>query len=109
MIAFDLSSTTEFALHFERSVLELEGFVNVDIVWHIDDRKNTTEYSFILEGTTICWALKLVKIVALSTTEADYVAVTEASKEMVWLQLFLEDLGQKYGTGFYASSRSAIH
>lgn len=79
------------------------------IVWHIDDRKNTTEYSFILEGTTISWALKLVKIVALSTTEADYVAVTEASKEMVWLQLFLEDLGQKYGTGFYASSRSAIH
>ena len=35
------------------------------------------------------------KIVALSTTEAEYVAIIEASKEMVWLQSFSEELGKK--------------
>ena len=41
------------------------------------------------------WGSQLQKIVALSTTEAEYVAITEASKEMVWLQSFLEELGKK--------------
>ncbi|XP_057802826.1 GDSL esterase/lipase LIP-4-like [Salvia miltiorrhiza] len=37
--------------------------------------------------------LPIQKIVALSTTEADYVAITEASKEMIWLQGLLAELG----------------
>ena len=32
---------------------------------------------------------------ALSTTEAEYMAVAEASKELVWLKTFLEELGKK--------------
>jgi hypothetical protein len=40
---------------------------------------------------------KLQKVVALSTTEAEYVAATEASKEMIWLQRFMEELGKKQG------------
>jgi hypothetical protein len=35
------------------------------------------------------------KVVALSTTEAEYVVATEASKEMIWLQRFMEELGKK--------------
>ena len=34
-------------------------------------------------------------LVALSTTESEYVADTEASKEMIWLQRFLDELGKK--------------
>jgi len=33
--------------------------------------------------------------VALSTTEAEYIAVAEASKELVWLKIFLEELGKQ--------------
>ena len=33
------------------------------------------------------------KIVALSSCEAEYVAITEATKEMIWLQTFLGELG----------------
>ena len=50
------------------------------------------------------------KIVALSTTEAEYVAVTEANKEMVWLQSFLEELRKKQEDNvLYCDSQSAIH
>ena len=61
----------------------------------IDGRKSTTGYVYSLGGATISWVSKLQKIVALSTTEAEYVAVTEASKEIIRLQSFLEELGQK--------------
>ena len=37
----------------------------------------------------------LQKIVTLSTTEAEYVAVIETGKEMIWLHGFLDELGKK--------------
>jgi hypothetical protein len=50
-----------------------------------DSRKSTTRYVLTVGGITISWILKLQKVVSLSTTEAEYVAATEASKEMIWL------------------------
>ena len=48
--------------------------------------------------------------VALSTTEAEYVAAIEASKEMIWLQSFMDELGKKHDMGMlYSDSQSAIH
>jgi hypothetical protein len=47
--------------------------------------------------------LKLQKIVSLSITEAEYIVVTEAGKEMVWLQSFLNELGKKYHKGILYS------
>ena len=56
------------------------------------------------------WGSQLQKIVALSTTEAEYVDVTEASKEMVWLQSFLEELGKKQEDNvLYCDIQSVIH
>jgi biopolymer transport protein ExbB/TolQ len=43
----------------------------------------------------VSWILKLQKVVSLSTIEAEYVAVTKSSKEMIWLQRFMEELGKK--------------
>jgi hypothetical protein len=54
--------------------------------------------------------LKLQKVVALSTTEAKYVVATEASKEMIWLHRFIEELGKKEeNSRLYCESESAIH
>ena len=47
-----------------------------------DSRRSTTGYVFTVGGTTVSWISKLQQVVALSTTEAEYVAATEASKEM---------------------------
>jgi hypothetical protein len=49
------------------------------------------------------------KVVALSTTKAEYVAATEASKEMIWLQRFMDELGKKQENNMlYYDSESAI-
>ena len=65
---------------------------------------------FTIGGTTISWILKLQKVVALLTMEAEYVVAAKASKEMIWLQKFMEELGKKQeNTKLYNDSRSAIH
>ncbi|XP_074351669.1 26S proteasome regulatory subunit 7-like [Apium graveolens] len=53
---------------------------------------------------------RLQKSVALSTTEAEYMVISEASKEMIWLKNFLEELGKKQAdSALYSDSQSAIH
>lgn len=43
----------------------------------------------------VSWASMLQKIVALYTTEIEYVVTIEASKKMIWLYNFLVDLSKK--------------
>ena len=59
-----------------------------------DSRRSTTGYVFTMGGTIVSWISKLQKVVALLTTEAEYVAATEA-KDVIWLQRFMEELGKK--------------
>ena len=75
--------------------MKLQGCVNADFTGDIDSRKSTTGFVFTLGGTAISWASNLQKIVTLSTTEAEYVAATEAVKEMIWLHGYLNELGKK--------------
>lgn len=105
-----LRGTTDKALCFQGGDTTLTGYVDADLAGNIDVRKSTTGYVYTLGGTAVSWVSQLQKIVALSTTEAEYVAVTEASKEMVWLQSFLEELGKKQENNIlYCDSQSAIH
>ena len=82
----------------------------VQISQVIDSRRSTTWYVFTIGGTTVSWILKLQKVVSLSKTEAEYVSATKASKEMIWLQMFMEELGKKQENNrLYCDSKSAIH
>lgn len=54
-----------------------------------DNRKSTTSYVFTLYGACISWKSQLHHIVALSTTESEYVDVTEALKEAIWLKCLI--------------------
>ena len=75
-----------------------------------DRRRSTTEYVFTIGGTTVSWISKLQKVVSLSTIGVEYVVATEASKEMIWLQRFMEELGKKQENNrLYCDSESAIH
>jgi hypothetical protein len=75
-----------------------------------DSRRNTTRYVFTIGGTTISWISKPQKVATLSTTEAKYVAATEATKEMIWLHRFMEELGKKQEKNMlYCDNESAIN
>ena len=89
-----LRGTTSHALCFGGSSIVLQGYVDSNMAGEKDSRRSTTGYVFTMGGTTVSWISKLQKVVALSTTKAEYVAATEASKEVIWLQRFMEELGK---------------
>jgi hypothetical protein len=105
-----LRGTTTHALCFGGSDTFLQGYVDSDMAGDKDSRRSTTGYVFTIGGTTVSWISKLQKVVALSTIEVEYVAAIEASKEMIWLQRFMEELGKKQeNSQLYCDSQSAIH
>ena len=53
---------------------------------------------------------RLQKTVALSTTEAEYMAAVEAGKEVLWMKDFIGELGiRQEEYRLYCDSQSAIH
>ena len=48
---------------------------------------------FTLSGAPISWKSILQSTIALSTTEAEYMALTEVVKETIWLGGLLDELG----------------
>ena len=79
-------------LVYSSGSLKTLGFTDSDFQGDIDSSKSTSGYVFTLNGGAICWKSVKQTCVADSTTEAEYVAASEAAKEAVWLQKFLLDL-----------------
>eukprot|EP00253_Pinus_taeda_P025921 PITA_25921 len=76
----------------------------------LDKRRSTSGHIFTLAGGAIRWMSKLQNIVALSTTEAEYIAASHACKEAIWLKgLFGEFRRLQDSIKLFCDSRSAIH
>nr|GEV21552.1 hypothetical protein [Tanacetum cinerariifolium] len=52
-----------------------------------DDLKSQTGYVFVLNGGAVAWKSTKQSIFATSSTDAEYIAAFDASKEAVWIQL----------------------
>ena len=59
---------------------ELVGYSDSDWAGYWDDRHSTTGYVFILGGGGVAWATQKQRTIALSSTEAEYIALTECAK-----------------------------
>ena len=73
--------------------LDLTGFTDADYGSAKEDRKSTSGWLFCLGGGPISWSSKRQSVVALSSCEAEYIALNEAGKEAIWLQRILKELG----------------
>ncbi|KAF5797362.1 putative RNA-directed DNA polymerase [Helianthus annuus] len=105
-----LKGTSKVALNFKGKNVILKGFVDADLGGCKESFKSTTGYVFTVGGTAVSWMSKLQKSVALSTTEAEYMAVAEASKELIWLKNFLNELGKEQDDcALFCDNQSAIH
>lgn len=56
------------------------------------DRRSTTGYVYLLAGAAIIWNSRRQHTVALSSTEAEYMASTHATKEALWLRSILHEM-----------------
>jgi hypothetical protein len=86
------------------------GYTDSDYASDITSRRSTTGYVFTINGTAVSWASKLQPTIAVSTTEAEYMAAAAAIKEALWLRVLLKDLDHNI-TGpmiMYGDNQGAI-
>jgi len=82
-------------VYSKESVFRIQGFSDSDYAADLDKRRSTTGYVFTVGGNTVSWKSNLQNTIAIPTTEAEYVAITEAVKEALWMQGLLKDMGVK--------------
>ncbi|GKB50325.1 retrovirus-related pol polyprotein from transposon TNT 1-94, partial [Tanacetum coccineum] len=105
-----IKGTSDVALCYGESGLTVKGYVDSDYAGDLDGSKSTTGYVFTLSGGTVSWVSKLQSVVAMSTTEAEYVAAAQASKEAVWLKMLLEELGhEQEKITLFCDNQSALY
>ena len=71
---------------------DLFGYSDSDWASDIDTRRSTTGYIFKTDSGTISWASSKQRTVALSSVEAEYMALTESAKQAMWTLQILENL-----------------
>ncbi|KAH9684681.1 DNA (cytosine-5)-methyltransferase [Citrus sinensis] len=71
---------------------EVAGFVDSDYAADKYRRRSITGFVFTMCGGAISWKSSLQSVVALSTTEAEYIALTEVVKEAIWLRGLVSEL-----------------
>ncbi|XP_043703078.1 secreted RxLR effector protein 161-like [Telopea speciosissima] len=88
-----LQRTKDFKLVFNRSEnLEVVGYSDSDYSGCTDDMKFTSGYIFLMGGGPISWKSVKQTIIASSTMQAEFVALFEATKQVVWLRNFISEL-----------------
>lgn len=81
-----LSATRNHGVSFggsENTRNVLMGYSDVDYAGDQDTRRSTSEYVYIINGGAVTWSRKRQQIVALSTIEAEYIAVSGLMREAV--------------------------
>nr|GEU71704.1 hypothetical protein [Tanacetum cinerariifolium] len=75
-----------------------------------DKGRSINGYAFLVQGCVVSWKATLQHVVALSTTKEEYIALTEAVKEAIWLRALLEELGVELNTvAVNCDNQGAIH
>ena len=92
-----LKKTKHFVLWYQHSTDKLIGFSDADYARDVDDRHSTSGYVFIFCNGAVSWYSGKQKSIITSTAQAEYVALSHASKEALFLrQLFTEFEGFDY-------------
>ena len=87
-----LNGTQNLAIKFQKSDEALVAYSYADWAGDLDDRRSTTGNLFLMAHGPISWVSKKQAVVTLSTSEAEYVALSFATQEVIWLRKLLTDL-----------------
>ena len=87
-----LKGTKDKFIIYGGNELQVNGYTDSDFQSDPDDRESTSGFIFILNGNAICWKSSKHGSTIDSTTEAEYIAASEAAKEAVWLKKFITEL-----------------
>ena len=90
---------------------ELYGYSDANWAGDVDSRRSTSGYVFKITNCTVSWCSRKQASVAKSTTEAEYVALSQATQDAIWMRRLLSDIGCKDGepTTIYEDNQGACY
>uniref|UniRef100_A0A1Y1N3K4 Reverse transcriptase Ty1/copia-type domain-containing protein n=2 Tax=Photinus pyralis TaxID=7054 RepID=A0A1Y1N3K4_PHOPY len=105
-----LKHTKDLGIRYTFSDEPVHGFSDSDYASDVDTRKSTTGYVFNMANGAITWCSRRQQTTSVSTTEAEYVAAAEATKEAIWLRHLLSEISGKSieNVQLYVDNQSAI-
>lgn len=106
-----IKGTADHGIFFDAKCnINLEAFSDADYAGDRETRRSTSGFVFMLGSGAITWCSQRQKCVALSTTESEYIAASEAVKELIWLERLLSDLitKQNLSPKLFMDNQSAI-
>ena len=83
----------KFSIHGEQA--ELNGYSDADWAGDVDTRRSTSGYVFQFGNGTISWSSRKEPTVAKSSTETEYVPLSSATQEAIWLCCLMKDFGKQ--------------
>ena len=106
-----LNGTRNYGLLYDKEkVTDFIGYSDAEWAGDLDDRRSTSGNVFKLSGAAVSWRSKKQSSVALSTAEAEYMALASAAQEAVWMQRLQNDLNEASvkSTLIYEDNKSTI-
>ena len=95
---------------YSGSHITLSGYCDSDWARCHLTRRSTTAFTFFIGNCLISWQSRLQTTVALSSTEAEYMALSSAAQEALWLRSLLSEIGFKlpFSTTIWCDNKGAV-
>ncbi|KXJ62343.1 hypothetical protein RP20_CCG020162 [Aedes albopictus] len=87
---------------------EIIGYTDADWGGDVDSRRSTTGYVFMFQGGAISWNVKRQPTVALSSCEAEYMALSRTIQEALWWRNMLKQIFGETQIKIFCDNQSAI-
>ena len=107
-----LKTTANRGLNYSNTKLSQVPIVYCDADWgsNIDDRRSVSGVVVMMNGGPVVYKAKYQRTVALSSSEAEYLALSTCAQEVMWVRAMLRDLGfdQRNATQVWEDNQGAI-
>lgn len=99
-----------FTYHPNSCPNSLTAFTDSDYAGDTDTRRSTTGSLLLYNGAPIAWGSRRLLFVSLSTTESEYNAISETTKDVVWVRRLLNSIGckQPQPTKMFCDNQGAV-
>jgi len=98
-------------LYEDKGNTQVFGYCDVDWAGSPMDKCSTTVYCVFLGGNIVSWKSKKQNVVARSSAEAEYRAMTSLTCELIWVKQFLQEIGfcNIQPMKMYCDNQAAFH
>ncbi|CAI5723452.1 unnamed protein product [Peronospora farinosa] len=107
-----LKTTRDYGIIYDGSASEVQATAYTDADWgsNIDDRRSVSGIMVMIGGAPVVFKSKYQRTVALSSAEAEYMALSFCTQEVLWVRAMLKDLGHEQvgATLVYEDNQGAI-